>query len=217
MKNLPALLGTTLLLLSSAALAQPSDGGFDHPMPALHDALEIAIGGGYMQGLGDTGAGVDVEDVAGPGGNGELQIGYRISPHLAIGAYGTLEGFAAGNRLNERRNDVVGASVGLKTDWHLRPNRSVDPWISTGGGMRWLWIDENNTSTTTLRGLDLARLQVGVDYRVTPTFALSPVIGATATMYLDADTPMTDGFRELDDKQISWTFSGGLLGRFDLK
>jgi hypothetical protein len=113
-------------------------------------------------------------------------------------------------------NDVVGASVGLKSDLHLRPTRNIDPWISAGGGMRYLWIDQNNTRTTTLRGLDLARVQLGIDYRINPRFAISPYVGATATMYLDKNDSMTSGYQDLDDKQISWSFNSGLLGRFDL-
>jgi hypothetical protein len=210
-----ALLASTFA--ASTAAAQPTaETGIDRPMPAATDMLEIAVGGGYLQGFGDTGAGVDVQDLAGAGGNAELQIMYRVSPHLSIGGYGTLEGYEAGDKLSERMNDVVGASVGLKSDLHLRPTRNIDPWISAGGGMRYLWIDQNNTRTTTLRGLDLARVQLGIDYRINPRFAISPYVGATATMYLDKNDSMTSGYQDLDDKQISWSFNSGLLGRFDL-
>lgn len=215
--NLRTLLSITLLASATPVLAQPVESAFDHKVAPAHDAFEIAISGNYAQGVGQTGIGANVEDLAGPGGNAALEFGHRLTPNLLLGAYGTLEGYSTGSRLNERMNDVVGASIGFKGDWHFRPNRSVDPWISGGGGMRFLWIDENNTNTTALRGIDLARVQIGVDYRISKGLAISPVIGATATMYLEKDTPMTDGYRAIDDKHVSWTFTGGLLGRFDLR
>ena len=35
-------------------------------------------------------------------------------------------------------------------------------------------------------------------------------------VFLDQDTSMTPGYQELADKKLSWTFSAGLLGRFNL-
>lgn len=116
------------LLASTVALAD-SDTSFDRPLYPVFNALEIAIGGGYTQPYGASGVGVDAQDVAGPGGNAQLELGYR---------------------------------------------------------------------------------------RIARNFALSPVIGATATTYLDHDTSMTSAYRDIDSKEISWTFSGGLLGRFDI-
>jgi outer membrane protein W len=208
---------TILTATATTAGAEPAEGSLDHEVSPAHDALEIAIGGSVSQGAGKTGTGANVEDLAGPGGSAEIQIGHRLTPNLTLGGYGTLEGYSTGNLLNERMNDVVGASLGIKGDWHFRPARSVDPWVSAGGGMRFLWIDENNTNTTALRGIDLARVQVGVDYRISKSFAIAPVIGATATMYFDQRTPMATGFHDIDDRNVSWMFTGGLLGRFDLE
>jgi hypothetical protein len=202
------------LLLSTPALAE-TDGTFDRPMQPVRNALEIAIGGGYTGAYGATGVGVDAQDVAGPGGHAELQLAYRISPRFSIGVRGTLENYANGDMLSGG-NDVAGASIGLVSTYHLRPTRSVDPWISMGGGTRWLELDDRNGNTSTLRGFDLARLQVGVDYRLAKNVAITPYIGGTATLYTDHDTSMTNGYREIDSKEVSWTFSGGLLGRFDI-
>lgn len=201
------------LLASTAAGAQPqADDGFDHPVAPIHSAFELAIGGGYTQGVGATGNGMDVQDIAGPGGSGELQLGYRLTPSLALTAYTTASAFSAGNSLSEKMNDVGAMTAGTMATWHFRPARSVDPWLGVGGGVRWLAIDQNNSDTVKLRGLDVARLQVGIDYRVSPGFAISPMIGATATTFLQQD--IGNGYRSTDH-EVSWTFSGGVLGRFD--
>lgn len=214
-KTTTALLFSTLLAATAAPAVADSDGSFDRPMAPANDMFEIAIGGSFMQPAGRTGIG-DASDIAGPGGGAELQLGYRITPNLLLGGYGTLEGYSAGDMLGEKANDVGGASLGFKADWHFRPARSVDPWISLGGGMRWLVVDDRNQDTIKLRGVDLARVQLGVDYRFSRGFAISPVINATATTYLDQDTGMTSGYADIADKKVSWMFGGGLLGRFDL-
>ncbi len=207
-------LSLSLLALSTPALAD-SEWTFDAAMP-LAGRFEIAIGGGFSQAGGDSGIGGDVRDLAGPGGNAEVQVGYRITPNLVSGLYGTFEAFSTGDDFSESTHDAGGASIGLKSDWHFRPAHAVDPWISLGGGFRWLAVDHDNTDTVRLRGVDLVRLGVGVDYRITPSFAISPSVTATATRYLQTETAMTDGYEDIDDKQISWTFSAGLLGRFNL-
>lgn len=210
---------TTSIIVGAAgvAMAEPTDSLSKGSMPAVKSALEIGISGGYSQGVGDIGAGMgSVEDLAGAGGGGEVQIGYRINPNFSVSAYGSLSGYSAGDALNESANDIVATTAGLKSDFHFMPTSSVDPWVSLGGGVRWLMIDENNTSERTLLGLDLVRLQAGVDYRVTPTLSIGPVISATATTYIREDNKMTDGYEDInDDRDVNFNFSAGLMGRFD--
>jgi hypothetical protein len=210
---------TTSILVGAAgvAMAEPNDSISSGSMPAVKSALEIGISGGYAQGVGDIGHGMgNVEDLAGAGGSGEIQIGYRLSPNLALSGYASLGGHSVGDSLNESANDVVATTAGLKADWHFMPTSSVDPWVSLGGGVRWLMIDENNTSERKLLGLDLVRLQAGVDYRVTPTLSIGPVIGATATTFIREDNDMTDGYEKInDDRDVNFNFTAGLMGRFD--
>jgi hypothetical protein len=213
-----SLVTITLLASSfSSALAQPAETGLDRPMPAVDDSLELSLGGGFMQGAGGTAANTpDREDLGGAGGGSELMIGHRALPGLSVGGYLTLEGYTNGDAVSAS-DEVVGVSVGIKSDFHLRPHRTVDPWISTGFGVRWLTVGNTSEDKLTLRGLDLARLQLGVDYRINPKFAIAPFIGAAATLYLDKDTPMSRGYVATTERELSWTFTGGLLGRFNLR
>jgi hypothetical protein len=68
---------------------------------------------------------------------------------------------------------------------------------------------------TSLQGLELARLQVGVDYRVSEDIAISPVIGASLSTFISEDSPMTTEYTEIDDKDVAITGFAGIAGRFD--
>src|SRR5688500_20081591 len=118
--------------------------------------------------------------------------------------YGGLAGFSAGDALSSSNTDVVAVTAGLKSDWHFRPATNVDPWVSLGGGFRWLAIDDRTSGDSkdrALLGLDLLRVQAGVDYRVTPTLSIGPVISATATTFIKEDTEMSDGYQDIDDRR----------------
>ena len=69
---------------------------------------------------------------------------------------------------------------------------------------------------TSLQGLELARLQVGADYRLTKDIAIAPVIGGSLSMFVSEDNAMTNDLTEIHDKKVNFTGFAGLSGRFDL-
>jgi hypothetical protein len=216
MKLIPAL----SLLVPGIALAQPESSdtttGFDHEVPAVQNAFEIGITTGYAQGGGKLGGNMgNLEDVAGPGGAVELDLGYRIIPQLSVGAYGTFSKFQHGDSLASS-TDVVGATAGIQAAWHVRPGQSVDPWLSLGTGWKALWLDPSSGKTTSLQGLELARLQVGVDYRLSRDVAIAPVIGGSLSTFISQDSDMTNDLTEINDKKVAFTGFAGISGRFDL-
>jgi hypothetical protein len=178
-------------------------------------ALEIAIGGGYTQGAGGAGGVGAIEDVSGAGGGPEVQVGVRMTPRFSVGAYGTLARFRHGDAMADGSR-AYGATAGVEAILHARPTRSFDPWISVGAGWRGLWISPNNAATTTAHGVELLRVQLGVDYRITPAFAIAPVIGASASLFLVDNTGMTADFTALHDNRLNLYGYTGLAGRFDL-
>lgn len=219
MKNLSSvitlsLVSTSILLATAAtALAQPTETSVQRTMPAVHNALELTIATAYSQGTGDLGGDLGaVKDVAGAGGGFEAGIGWRITPNLMIGAYTNLLGFTDSGDSN---SDAVTLAAGLKADWHFMPAAALDPWVSLGTGVKFLGI-ENGDTDRGLTGLELAKLQVGVDYRVSPGFAIGPVIGASAAMFNNYyDDVESDDAMEINDREVNWTFSAGVMGRFD--
>ena len=88
--------------------------------------------------------------------------------------------------------------------------------LSLGTGWRGLWLDPDQGKQTSLQGLELARVQLGVDYRVSEDIAIAPVVGGSLTMFVSQDAPMTDGYTEIQDKKVGFVGFAGLAGRFDL-
>ena len=222
MKNLStaitlSLVSSSLLLATAAtAVAEPSDASAHRTMPAASHALELTIGSTFARGAGDLGGGLaSVQDLAGPGNGIDMSIGWRATPNLSIGGYANLLVFGESGEWSKNAGSLA---AGIKADWHFLPAASLDPWVSVGTGVKVLEFEKSDTARTlTLTGVELAKVQVGADYRISPRFAIGPVIGASATMfdhkYYDK---MSDDAVELDDKQVNWTFSAGLLGRFDV-
>jgi hypothetical protein len=208
------------LLAPAIAHADPESleatASFDHAVAPVKNALEIAIGTGYSQGGGKLGGSMrNLEDISGPGASVELDLGYRIIPSLSVGAYGTFSQYQHGD-LVDSSTDVFGATAGVQAAWHFRPDMSIDPWVSLGTGWKGLWLNPRSGKVTSLQGLELARLQLGVDYRVSKDISLTPVVGGSLGMFVSEDSPMTNDYTEIHDKQVNFTGFAGLSGRFDL-
>jgi hypothetical protein len=210
------------LLAPTAALAQPQvdslddTSGVDHHVAAPANDVEVAVATGYAQSAGPIGGSQQhLEDLTGPGGAVQLEVGYRIIPELSVGAYGSYQQAKHGDQLDSQI-DVLGATAGVQAIGHLRPSRSIDPWISLGAGWKGLWLNAVQGKNTSLQGLELARLQIGVDYRVSPEVSIAPVIGGSLGMFLSEDSPMTTDYTEITDKKVGFTGFAGISGRFDL-
>lgn len=192
---------------------QNDQAGFDRYVAPLSKAIEIGVSTGYAQGGGPIGSTMqDLDQLSGPGGAVELQLGYRINPTFAVGLYGQFSAFDSGD-VNEGDN-VFGAGAGIMGTAHLRPGRSIDPWVSLSTGWKALWLDHEREKTTSLQGFDLARVQIGVDYRISKGVAITPVIGGSLGMFVGQQTAMTDGYDEISDKKVNFTGFAGLSGRF---
>jgi hypothetical protein len=224
MKTMPLAVSLTSLLAGSFAYADNADdnvtnliqvSGFDadHHVAAPAKAIEIGVTTGYTRGVGPIGAGMQrVEDIAKDGASVELDATYRIDPTFAVGIYYSLSKYAAVEHANTQ-TDVLGATAGLQAIAHLRPERSVDPWMSVGAGWRGLLLSSQATPNGSLQGLELARLQLGVDYRVTEDVAIAPVIGGSLNLFVTEEYP--GKFMPIDEKKLNFIGFAGLAGRFD--
>jgi hypothetical protein len=210
----PAVLLAGLLLATPAGAQEV--GLLDREVPAPRGALEIGLGAGYVQGAGRIGESqAAVQDVAGPGAMAEIHLGYRATPRLAIGAYGSYSRSRAGMLL-PAGSDVIGVTAGLYAEWHVRPSRAVDQWIGVASGLRGLWLVPTVGKRTTYKGWELFQLQLGLDIRFTPAISVGPVIGASVNMFLTQDGPQTGAYQKVSDPGASVFVFGGLRARFDL-
>ena len=196
----------------SPASAQQRERAEADDVAVKTDALEIAIASVYVQDTGTFGSVMaDTGNVVVPGAGAELSIGVRLTPNLAIAGYATIAGLPGGST----DTDIGVGSVGVKADWHFQPRSRTDAWISLGAGVKRFWLGGDDRLDSELQGIELAKLQVGVDYRIDSSFAIGPVASASATMFTHERTSAMSDFAAIDDKDISYSVSIGLLGRFD--
>jgi hypothetical protein len=190
-------------------------GAIDRPVPQTRGPFEIVVAGGYTQGAGGAGMIGNIEDVAGPGGTIELQLGYRAGTRFGAGVYGAVARFRHGDAIGDGSR-AYGATAGVQAVWHTSDTRSIDPWVSVGVGWRGLWIDRVGARSSSMQGIELLRLQLGIDYRLSPHLAIAPVISASLSMFLVENAVMPDDFTLVQDKRLNLYGFAGVLGRFDL-
>jgi hypothetical protein len=67
-----------------------------------------------------------------------------------------------------------------------------------------------------MHGWEIARLQVGVDYRLNRSIAVSPVLGADLTTFFTQATPASSSFTNISSPSVDAFVFAGLQGRFDI-
>ena len=193
---------------------QASSGG--HNLDPVKDAVELTIGSGYAQGLGNVTSGQSLTDVGTAGGAVQLSLGYRIIPQLSLGVYGSGSMFGRADHEVDSSTKLYSASAGLDSAWHFLPAHSEwDPWISLGTGWRGYW-QQQDQGQTAMQGWEIAKLQTGVDFRVDKSIAISPVIGADLTTFFTQQTPQSSGYANIHSPQVTTFLFAGLQGRFDI-
>ncbi|HET9956105.1 MAG TPA: outer membrane beta-barrel protein [Polyangiaceae bacterium] len=200
--------------LSSLALAEePTPSRIVGTAPS--QALEISVSGGFAQGFGDVSKTTRISDFARDGASLQLGLGYRLSPRFMLGVYAEGAGYEHG-ALNSKETDSVGAAAGIQVQYHFAPFQRVDPWLSAGVGWRGYWETEDDSVKRSLQGVDSLRLQAGVDCRLTPQIALSPVLGVSIAKFLAEKQPGQSDFHEIDSPRSNVFLFAGAMGRFDL-
>lgn len=207
-----------ILSAGSVALADETvvvSGVSPEKTSGLYNAFEIGIGAGYNQGVGDVGKNVpSLTDSGGAGTSLELDLGWRIDPHFLVGIYGTGAWFTTGDAPGNAFNNWS-ATAGVQGAYHFLPGENLDPWISLGTGWRGYWVNRPE-GRDSRHGLDLARLQVGLDVPVTNGVAVSPFVGASATLFLTQQLAQETSFTDIQDRKVNVFLNAGVLGRFDL-
>jgi hypothetical protein len=204
-----------LLLAPHAVRAQEAPRNLSilrRSVPAPVHALELTISAGYNQGVGafGTAPALHVQDVAGVGAGADLGIGYRISPRIAFGGYGS--GALYSSPLPD--GNASSFAFGAEGDWHFRPYRSIDPWMSIGAGYRVFSSSTMTEGTRSRRAFQALRVALGVDYRFSPEVAIGPYLSADMSIFFREsrpgvpDIPAGVGFASF--------VSGGIAVRFDV-
>jgi hypothetical protein len=191
-------------------------------VPAPSHAFEIGGAVGYTQGWGHLTDevspqgqlfGRNIQDFAGAGLQFELDLGYRASPMLALGAFGTFAEYHNSTPLDSANFRSVRA--GLQGAAHLRPYRSLDPWVTLGSSWRGNWFVPEVGGIASRQGWEVARLQFGADLRLAREVAIAPYVEGGLNLIFSEKLPNTDS-RSVDGTPVYFAFSAGVLGRFDI-
>jgi hypothetical protein len=217
--------GTVIPLVAGAALSIGSavyaqgtvvtTGTPSEKKSALYNAFEAGLGVGYNQGVGDVGTGQpSLTNTGGPGVSGELDLGWRINPSWLLGTYGTVAWLSTGNAAGNAMNNWT-ASAGIQGNYHFLPGEEFDPWIGLGAGWRGYFVNRPE-GRDVRHGLDVARLQIGVDIPVATGVAIAPFVGATASLFLTQQLAQDTSFSNISNPNVNLFFNAGVMGRFDL-
>lgn len=186
------------------------------PMRAPHNAFEIGLSTGYTQGFGSIADGLPVGRVADAGIGFGLDLAYRVNPMFSIGLAGQFQEFSPDTKIKVG-TDVRGLTTTLLGTVHFSPYDTLDPFVQIGAGYRMLWTlppGKNNDVLT--HGFQLAKLNLGLDVRVSKDVAIGPMVGADLNLFLWTNPEGPSGNRKIQDTSISTYIYAGLQGRFDI-
>jgi len=202
-------------LLCAAAIALAGAARAQEVAPPPDGSFELSLGMGYGQGLGSVAAGVpQLQEFGSAGGTFSIDLGYRFDPRFMVGAYGEVGAFDGGSMLNA--DHATSVAAGVQGQYHVMPGRKYDPWLGVGFGWRGYYADRSLLGTHKLQGLDLARVRLGLDYRVSPGVAVGPVFGITLTDFISEKRPGSDSYTDTKDRKLNTFVFAGLQGRFDM-
>jgi hypothetical protein len=214
------MMSAAIVLSSATAMAQENAADtVERPSvgTAPVNALEIGIATGYSQPFGRLSGrqAATLTDTTSAGGAVEFDLGYRLSPHLMVGAYGSGAAYGLGSAVLDGSN-IYSAAAGVHANWHFRPFELVDPWVGMGSGWRGLWVRQPDSSVDSSHGFDVVRAQVGVDFRAAPQVRISPLIGTTLTTFLTREAAGSSTWQNVSDPRVSTFLFAGVAGRFDI-
>jgi hypothetical protein len=191
-------------LVAYAALAKA-----DGPGP-----LELGVATGYMRGHGPAAGRMmpNLQDLAGDGAAIAVELGWRIDPRWMAGTYFEVGRLASGS---QETDGMTSLAAGIQGQVHLAPASRLDPWFGLGAGWRGLEL-EHAAGTHMMQGLDLARVQLGVAYRVSDRLAVAPTVGISFTRMLSEKRPGTGSYSDIEQRRTGHFVLAGVAGRFDV-
>jgi len=222
-----ASLARVLPVLALSSLAASPVLAADGPGPGF----ELGVRTGYAFSAGRIGAPPngtdgDLGDVISAQIPLWLDVGYRLNTDLYLGAYFQYGfGFVNDDRQGLCRNANVDCSasdirVGVMGRYALGSLGSTIPWVGLGIGYEWTKFSGQEsvlgTSTdVTSSGFEIANLQFGLDYAVTPRVLIAPFLSISFDQYRSRSSktvtgPVTTNVdQDYDEKSLhEWVLIG---------
>lgn len=210
-KIMVAGLAVASLFVAASAMAQDSGGG----------GFEAGLRLGYGLPMGDAAKDAKLSDMYSGMIPIWLDLGYRIDPSLYAGLYAQY-GIAS---VKDCPSGVScsGSDIrfGVMGAYHISPEESFDPWVGFGIGYEMAKVKMSaggQDASATAKGLEFANLQVGGDYKVSPTMGIGPFLSFSLGQYssqtIDPDPMNVSG--SIKDKGMHEWLTIGVRGVFDM-
>jgi hypothetical protein len=193
----------------------PAPNYFAERLRAPRDAFELTVGAGYSQGTMSPAEGTGATDLTKAGGAVSVQAGYRFAPQFALNLYGEYNQFNPGNAVSS--GATRGGVAGINGTFHMSPYQRLDPWARIGTGYRMLWVTGNPNAVDTLwHGFQLAKVDLGLDFRTDENIAIGPLVGVDVSHFYWRNPSGAAGDEEIVGKRFVPFVYAGIEGRFDL-
>jgi hypothetical protein len=148
-----------------------------------------------------------------------LDLSYRVNPHWNVGVYLAI-GYGTGSNCASSGTD--GATCyetdyrfGFDVQYTLFPKATLEPWLGLGAGWEVLnsiaTDDAGDEESGSVNGVEIAHLDVGVDYRINERQRAGLFFQSTFGDFLNAPTP----FNAVKSVYIHEWFTIGMRWRFD--
>jgi hypothetical protein len=183
---------------------------------APSNAFEIGVDTGFVQGFGNLYGTKAVSEVAGPGGNVGISLGWRATPLFGFGWHGGLQDYARRGDLPSGTG-VRGLTTSVEFNFHLAPYMRVDPWLGVGTGYRNITESPPGPiASGTVHGLEIVKLQGGFDLRPKEMISIGPMLGADLNYNVWNRGIGTETTARISDRRFSTFLYAGVKGRFDV-
>jgi hypothetical protein len=167
------------------------------PTERRYPSFEIALRSGVSIPIGGMAQGrfaepIRMAHVAGLQVPVFVDLGWRLSPAVFVGGYGSIA-LGPGSERFERDTCLttcrtLSVHAGAQVHVHLAPRRRVDPWLGIGVGYESLTTA--GSPAVDARGFEIARPAAGVDLRLSPLVAGGLFVDGTIVAYTSAESDL---------------------------
>jgi len=172
---------------------------------------------GYGVAMGDADASLSMSDYVSSQIPIQVDAMFKLSPDFELGAYLSY-GFAFVGGATKDTCDAFGADCsasttrfGLQLAYSFtKASPGMIPWIGAGIGYEWTTFSVSGGGSTDVGGWEFLNLQGGINWKLSPTFAMGPY-----AMYSMGQYSSIEGGDITSQKTHEW-FSFGVQGKFDL-
>lgn len=214
--RVPAVLLGVAVVAPGLAEAQVVPERTDLEIPAPRGAFELGVSASFTQPFGEVQSGLGIGSLVDFGGAVEIQLGYRIDPHVSVETALAFHESSGEDRLGVG-NAMHGTTATLALLYHFLPHGLVDPYVSVGTGYRVLVASLRGADNdVTYHGPQVGRVIAGLGFRTSHDAELGPFVGADVNAFLWRAAQSVGTHARIDGASACTFVYAGFGVRFDV-